>query len=69
MNYKIVSTKEFEKDIKKLAKKHASLKADYAALLKELSQNPLTGTPLGNECFKIRLQIKSKSTGKSGGQG
>lgn len=29
--------------------------------------NPLTGTPIGNDCYKIRLAIASKGKGKSGG--
>lgn len=29
--------------------------------------NPKTGTPIGKDCFKIRLAIKSKLSGKSGG--
>ena len=28
---------------------------------------PDKGTPIGNECFKIRLAIASKGKGKSGG--
>jgi hypothetical protein len=36
--------------------------------LKEtLRANPLTGTPLGNDCFKVRFVITSKGKGKSGG--
>ena len=33
----------------------------------ELSKNPSLGTPIGNNSFKIRLAIKSKGKGKSGG--
>ena len=32
-----------------------------------LSEQPETGTPLGNDTYKIRIAIKSKSKGKSGG--
>lgn len=32
-----------------------------------LSGEPEFGTPLGNNCFKLRLAIKSKGKGKSGG--
>jgi hypothetical protein len=32
-----------------------------------LTENPRTGTPPGKNFFKIRLQIKSKKQGKSGG--
>ena len=53
--------------MKRLAKKFPSLKAEYAALIEDLEENPKTGTPLGNNCFKIRLAIASKGRGKSGG--
>ena len=29
--------------------------------------DPTQGSPLGNDCFKIRLKIASKNRGKSGG--
>ena len=32
-----------------------------------LSENPTTGTSLGENCFKIRIAIASKNKGKSGG--
>lgn len=67
MSYKIIYTGEFEKEIKKLSKKHLSLKKDFKLLLETLSTNPKTGTPLGNDCFKIRLSVTSKGKGKSGG--
>ncbi len=67
MNYNIVYTNEFEKEIKRLSKKHPSLKKDFKLLIDALSLNPKTGTALGNDCFKIRLSITSKGRGKSGG--
>ncbi|MDX1919215.1 MAG: hypothetical protein SFU25_00605 [Candidatus Caenarcaniphilales bacterium] len=33
----------------------------------DLEKVPNLGTFLGNNCYKIRLSIKSKSKGKSGG--
>ena len=36
-------------------------------LIKELKENPITGTSIGKNCYKIRLSIKSKGKGKSGG--
>ncbi len=38
-----------------------------ATLGEELQKNPTLGTPLGQDCYKIRLAIKSKGKGKSGG--
>jgi mRNA-degrading endonuclease RelE of RelBE toxin-antitoxin system len=67
VSYNIVYTPEFEKEIKRLAKKYLSLKKDFQILLEQLNTNPQSGTPIGNNCYKIRLSIASKGKGKSGG--
>ncbi len=67
MSFKIISLSSFDKEIKKLAKRYSSLKQDYADLLDEIELNPKLGTPIGRNCYKIRLSIASKGKGKSGG--
>jgi len=67
MNYSILPTHRFEKEIKRLIKKFPSLKNEYANLITELKTNPTSGMPLGNDCYKIRIAIASKNKGKSGG--
>ena len=67
MNYKVLSIAYFDKQLKRLAKKYPSLKSEYSELVKQLSSQPTQGTPLGNDCYKIRLAIASKGKGKSGG--
>jgi len=67
MSYSIVPIDKFKKEAKRLIKKYPSLKIELAELGEELSENPDTGTPLGNGAYKIRLAIKSKGKGKSGG--
>lgn len=67
MSYNVLATSFFERELKALAKKHRSLKKDLEALITKLEQNPITGTDLGNHCYKIRLAISSKGKGKSGG--
>ena len=67
MNFEVRATKYFLQQAKKLSKRHASLKQDLAVLIDELAENPLQGTALGKDCFKIRLAISSKGKGKSGG--
>jgi len=67
MNYSIIVTRRFEKELKRLAKKFASLKNDFAQLIANISENPMTGTVIGNNCYKIRLAVGSKGRGKSGG--
>lgn len=67
MTYNIIAVPTFKKELKKLAKKYHSIKADLAALFETLEVSPEHGTPLGNNCYKIRLAIASKNKGKSGG--
>ncbi len=67
MNYSIVFTPQFYRDIKKMLKKYPSLKKEMIELQEMISSNPTFGTPLGQDCYKIRLAIKSKRKGKSGG--
>lgn len=69
MNSKInvKHTKGFLKDLKRLLKKYPSLISDLEQLNQILLSNPKTDTPLGRNTYKIRLAIKSKGKGKSGG--
>ena len=57
----------FVKKLKELSKKFPSIKKDFSTLLEQLQKYPQTGTPLGKDCYKLRLAIKSKGRGKSGG--
>ncbi|MFP4332235.1 MAG: hypothetical protein ACOCP1_01940 [Campylobacterales bacterium] len=67
MSLKIVPTPEFSKQTKKLSKEYKNLVNDLKKLQELLIQNPLSGTSLGNGCYKIRLANSSIPTGKSGG--
>jgi mRNA-degrading endonuclease RelE of RelBE toxin-antitoxin system len=67
MNYNVFTIPPFDRQLKRLSKKFPSLKAEYANLIEGLESKPNQGTQLANNCFKIRISIKSKSKGKSGG--
>lgn len=67
MSYNIIAVPTFRKELKRLAKKYNSLKTDLATLFESLEENPVQGTSLGRNCYKIRLAISSKGKGKSGG--
>jgi len=67
VNYNIKILARFEKELKRLAKKYPSLKAEYIELVKHLKQQPKQGTAIGNNCYKIRMSIASQGKGKSGG--
>jgi mRNA-degrading endonuclease RelE of RelBE toxin-antitoxin system len=67
MSYNVVTIKTFEDKAKRLSKKYPSLKIELTDLITILEEKPFNGTPLGKGCYKIRLKIRSKGKGKSGG--
>ena len=67
MSFEVIATEPFERKLKKLAKKHKSLKTDLAIVVDQLADSPDLGTPLGKDCYKIRMTVTSKGKGKSGG--
>lgn len=67
MNYKILTTSRFEKELKRLSKKFPSLKTEFNELISLISDKPEYGTFIGNNCYKIRLSIASKGKGKRAG--
>jgi mRNA-degrading endonuclease RelE of RelBE toxin-antitoxin system len=67
MVYNVKTIAVFERQAKKLIKKYPSLKAELLSLVQKLKNEPNHGVAIGNSCFKIRLSIKSKGKGKSGG--
>jgi mRNA-degrading endonuclease RelE of RelBE toxin-antitoxin system len=67
MSFEILRTDTFSKNLKSLTKKYPSLKKDYTLLLEMLAENPLSGVPLGKNCYKVRMRISAKNSGKSGG--
>jgi len=67
MNYEIVTTEDFDKKVKSLARKYRSLPDDLENFKKELLKNPEMGDDLGNNTRKVRMAIASKNKGKSGG--
>lgn len=67
MNYSVEVTKYFSRQLKRLVKKYPSLKSEVANLTDSLETKPQQGTPLGKDCYKIRIAVSSKGKGKSGG--
>ena len=67
MSYSIELTANFKREAKRLTKIYPSLKTELTELFTKLEENPTTGTPLGNDVYKIRLGIASKNKGKTGG--
>jgi mRNA-degrading endonuclease RelE of RelBE toxin-antitoxin system len=67
MNYNIEIDNEFSKEFKKLLKKYPSLKSDFQSILDNIENELILATDLGNGFKKIRINIKSKGKGASGG--
>ncbi|MCQ2376201.1 MAG: addiction module toxin RelE [Salinivirgaceae bacterium] len=68
MKYEFYVTNEFNKQLKRLSKKYKSITLDLLNFRNEFEQKyPLVGVDLGGGYRKIRLEIKSKNKGKSGG--
>lgn len=65
MKIKLEAT--FRREFKYLRKKYPSLLKDLQLLGESLQLNPKQGAALGLDCYKIRIAISSKKTGKSGG--
>lgn len=67
MNREIHTIPAFDKELKRLVKKHKSLKNDYNNFLRTTAENGIQGVALGNGMYKARIAISSKARGKSGG--
>ncbi len=67
MSSKVFYTQKFKREAKRLSKKFHSLKDELDELHLLLSENPNIGKSIGHNLFKVRLAIKSKGKGKSGG--
>lgn len=67
MRYNVLTIPPFDRQLKRLVKKYPSLKTEFGQLIDKLEAEPFQGAVLTNNCYKIRVAIKSKGKGKSGG--
>ncbi|MDR1592085.1 MAG: addiction module toxin RelE [Prevotellaceae bacterium] len=67
MSATIRVTRSFKRQAKSLLKKYPSLQSELKQLNGILEENPHFGTEITHGVYKIRLAIKSKGKGKSGG--
>ncbi|MBB3837559.1 hypothetical protein FHS57_001556 [Runella defluvii] len=67
MKNEVFTTPYFDNRFKRLVKKFNSLDQDVEQLVNALLENPKIGEALGAGLYKIRLAVKSKGKGKSGG--
>ena len=67
VSFKVKTISPFERELKRLVRKHRSLADEYGELVQQLKLVPTIGTSIGQGCYKIRLKVASKGGGKSGG--
>lgn len=67
MKTSIVTTDNFRREAKKLIKKYHSLKNELIDFSNALESDPKQGVLITENTYKIRLAVKSKGKGKSGG--
>lgn len=67
MKIEIITTPTFDREYKRLKKKYTSIPKDILLFENELINNTNIGIDLGGYIRKVRIAIKSKNKGKSGG--
>jgi len=67
MGYRVSPTKDFLNELKPLLKRYPSLRGELEEFGGQLVLEPTKGIGIGKGCFKVRLAIRSKGKGKSGG--
>ena len=67
--FEIRVTTLFLKEAKSLKKKYPSIKASFDDLRDDLRHDPINRaeSSLGQECYKVRMEIEGKKAGKSYG--
>jgi mRNA-degrading endonuclease RelE of RelBE toxin-antitoxin system len=67
MSFKVKTTPNFDKELRRITKKHRGIVDSVSKLIDDLENDPLIGTHLGQNLYKIRLAISGTNKGKSGG--
>ena len=67
MSFVVDVSADFKREFKRLGRKYPSLRDDLSELILHLEQAPHQGDALGQGCYKVRMAIRSKGQGKSGG--
>ncbi|MCR9053250.1 MAG: hypothetical protein ACE362_02470 [Phaeodactylibacter xiamenensis] len=67
MSVNVILTPNFEREAKKLIKKYRSLRRELLDFTEELEGEPRIGVQISENVYKVRLAVRSKGKGKSGG--
>jgi len=63
VNYEVITTEEFLKDVKSILKVYPGFKRDIQNIILKLQQDPEQGNSLGHGLYKLRISITGKSSG------
>ena len=69
-NYSLFVTNLFLKEARHLKKRYPDIKKSFKALKKDLQADPIarrSEASLGQSCYKVRMEIHGKQSGKSYG--
>jgi len=67
VSFAVESSLLFRRQAKRLLKKYPSLVLELEDLIASLAETPKQGVALGKDLYRIRLAIRSKGAGRSGG--
>ena len=68
-NYNLYVTNLFIKEARQLKKRYPNIKKSFNSLKKDLKTDPIARSEasLGQDCYKVRMEIDGKQAGKSYG--
>jgi len=69
MSFEVTFTARLRKESECLVKKYHSLKEETLKIIQLLKEKPPLGIEIGNNIYKIRVGVRSKVAGRSGGGG
>lgn len=67
MNFRIIPTRRFKKDVLELSKSYPHIWSDLKELNRILNENERAGISLGSDIYKIRLRCSDIQKGKRSG--
>jgi mRNA-degrading endonuclease RelE of RelBE toxin-antitoxin system len=65
MSYRVIIASAFGKEVRRIAKKHPGIKSDIGKLITDLEINPIIGTNLGQNFYKIRRWLSPEPAKES----
>jgi len=67
MSFEVIATEPLSGNLNDLLRSTVLWRLSWPIFFDLLESNPTLGTPIGKNCYKIRVAISAKGRGKSGG--